>query len=151
MDYHLDRFLRAQEFGYKSALMELKHGYKIGHWMWFVFPQLRGLGQSSHAQYFGISGEDEARAYLAHPVLGSRLVEACEVLMRLENKDAGSIFGFPDLLKLRSCVTMFAALSEENSIFQQVLDAYYDGMADQTTLERLKSPDLSSKEIEDNR
>lgn len=141
MDYNLERFLRAQEFGYENALNELRNGQKTGHWMWYVFPQLRGLGYSINAKYFGISGADEARAYLSHPVLGRRLAEISEVLMQLDDKDAGRIFGFPDVWKLRSCMTLFAAVSEENSVFQRVLDAYYGSTPDEITLERLKAPE----------
>ena len=141
MDYNLERFLRAQEFGYENALNELRNGQKTGHWMWYVFPQLRGLGYSINAKYFGISGADEARAYLSHPVLGRRLAEISKVLMQLDDKDAGRIFGFPDVWKLRSCMTLFAAVSEENFVFQRVLDAYYGSVPDEITLERLKAPE----------
>ena len=102
--------------------------------MWYLFPQLKGLGHSSMADYYGISGIDEARAYLADPVLGQRLVEICEALMVLKNKNADMIFGFPDVLKLRSCMTLFEAVSVENTVFKRVLETYYHGERDDLTL-----------------
>ena len=134
MDYHLERFKKAQEYDYDNALCEIRSGRKRSHWMWYIFPQLRGLGHSSMADYYGISCLDEARAYLADPMLRPRLLEICEALMELEDKDAAKIFGFPDVLKLRSCMTLFAAVSEKNSVFQRVLDAYYHGEKDEHTL-----------------
>ena len=138
MDGRLERFKKAQEHDYACALDEIRHGCKTGHWMWYIFPQMRGLGRSSMADWFGISGADEARAYLSDPVLGPRLEEICGVLMTLGDKDADRIFGYPDVLKLRSCMTLFAEVSGENSIFQQVLDAYYHGEKDGRTLELLR-------------
>ncbi len=135
MDYNLERFKKAQEYDYDNALCEIRSGRKRSHWMWYIFPQLRGLGHSSMADYYAISCLDEARAYLADPVLGPRLVEISEVLMSLEDKDATKIFGFPDVLKLRSCMTLFAAVSEKSSVFQSVLDAYYHGEKDEQTLQ----------------
>ncbi len=134
MDWNLERFRSAQEHAYGSALREVRSGRKTSHWMWYVFPQVRGLGHSAAADYYGISGTEEARAYLADPVLGKRLEEISEALMTLENKDAAGIFGFPDVLKLRSCMTLFAAVSGENSVFRRVLDAYYHGVQDERTL-----------------
>ncbi len=134
MDYQLERFKKAQEYDYGNALCEIRRGQKRGHWMWYIFPQMRGLGHSSMADYYGISYLDEARAYLADPVLGPRLLEISETLMELEDKDAVKIFGFPDVLKLRSCMTLFAAVTENNSVFQRVLDAYYHGEKDEWTL-----------------
>lgn len=97
MDYNLERFKSAQEYDYNNALREIRNGRKTSHWMWYIFPQVKGLGNSGMADYYGISGIDEARAYLADPVLGQRLVEISEVLMALENKNAAMIFGFPDV------------------------------------------------------
>ncbi len=134
MRYDLERFKKAQTQDYGNALREIRNGRKKSHWMWYVFPQVRGLGHSSMADYYGISGIDEAKAYLADPVLGLRLAEISEALMELEEKDAAKIFGFPDVLKLRSCMTLFAAVSGENSVFQKVLDAYYQGEKDERTL-----------------
>lgn len=134
MDYNLERFKKAQEQDYAIALQEIREGQKRSHWMWYIFPQLRELGRSYMSEYYGISGRDEAKAYLADPVLGFRLVEISEALMELEEKNAGRIFGFPDVLKLCSCMTLFAEVSEENSVFQRVLDAYYNGVKDSETL-----------------
>ena len=138
MRYDLERFKKAQTQDYGNALREIRNGRKKSHWMWYVFPQVRGLGHSSMADYYGISGIDEAKAYLADLVLGPRLAEISEALMELEEKDAAKIFGFPDVLKLRSCMTLFAAVSGENSVFQKVLDAYYQGEKDERTLALLK-------------
>lgn len=137
MKCDLERFRRAQEHSYQTALREVRNGRKTSHWMWYIFPQMRGLGQSSTAWTYGISGAEEAEAYLKDPVLGPRLTEISEALMDLEEKDADRIFGWPDVLKLRSCMTLFAAVSEKDSVFQRVLDAYYGGMADELTLELL--------------
>lgn len=138
MDYNLNRFVHAQAHSYENALNEIRNGHKRSHWMWYVFPQLRGLGQSANAQFFGISCAEEARAYLSHPVLGARLVEVSEALMALEDRDACRIFGYPDVQKLRSSMTLFAAVSEAPNVFQRVLDAYYGGRSDEMTLKLLK-------------
>ncbi len=137
MDYHLERFKSAQEYDYSNALREIRNGRKTSHWMWYIFPQLRGLGKSRLADYYGISGIEEARAYLADPVLGRRLVEISEALMALENKNAAVIFGTPDDLKLRSCMTLFAAAGGENTVFRKVLEAYFQGGKDEQTLRRI--------------
>ena len=134
----LERFYRAQEQSYAQALREVRNGRKQSHWMWYIFPQLRGLGLSSTAAYYGIRGAEEARAYLADPLLGPRLAEISEALLELEEKDAERIFGFPDVLKLRSCMTLFAAVSAEGSVFHRVLDAYYHGEKDERTLQMLR-------------
>ena len=136
--YDLERFKRAQTQDYAVALREIRSGRKRSHWMWYIFPQLRGLGHSGMADYYGIDGREEAVAYLADDVLGPRLIESSEALLALEDKDAEHIFGFPDVLKLRSCMTLFAAVSEEGSVFQKVLDAYYHGEKDELTLARLR-------------
>ena len=141
MEYNLNRFKQAQESacgGYEAALREVKNGQKVSHWMWYIFPQLRGLGKSSTADLYGISGLDEAAAYLADPMLGARLVEITEVLIGLEEKNAVKIFGYTDMQKLRSCMTLFAAASGQNSVFQQVIDLYYEGKMDRTTLDMLR-------------
>ena len=138
MDYNLNRFISAQAYDYDNALREVRNGRKTSHWMWYIFPQAKGLGSSSMADYYGIGSEEEAEAYLAEPVLGPRLIEISEALLELENKDAARIFGFPDVLKLRSCMTLFAAVSGEDSVFQKVLDAYYHGEKDEQTLKILR-------------
>ena len=135
--FHLDRFLDAQADVYPQALQEIRRGRKRSHWMWFVFPQLRGLGRSPTSQYFGIRDLEEARAYLAHPVLGARLKECADALLRWNGNDAHAIFGSPDDLKLRSSLTLFAAVSPPGSVFEQLLDKYFDGQADPNTLQRL--------------
>lgn len=134
MDFNLERFKKAQSYDYENALREIRSGRKRGHWMWYIFPQMRGLGHSSMADYYGISGTDEAKAYLADLALGPGLIEIGKALMALEVKDAAKIFGYPDVLKLQSCMTLFAAVSEEDSVFQQVLDAYFHGAKDERTL-----------------
>ena len=134
MDYQLERFYKPQDSEYETALREVRNGRKTSHWMWYIFPQLRGLGHSSMSDYYGISGEEEARAYLADPVLGKRLVEISEALMELEDKDPAGIFGFPDTMKLRSCMTLFAEVSGEDSVFRRVLKAYFDGVRDERTI-----------------
>ena len=135
MNDNLERFKSAQASSYDGALREVRRGRKTSHWMWYIFPQVRGLGRSSTADFYGISGKEEARAYLADPVLGARLKEISEALLELEDKDAGKIFGFPDELKLRSSMTLFAEVSGPDSVFQQVLDAYYHGKKDERTLQ----------------
>ena len=139
MDFSLNRFKEAQTHAYDQALSEIRRGRKTGHWMWYVFPQLRGLGRSGTADYYGIVDLEEAKAYLDDPILGPRLTEISEALMQLEEKDAGRIFGYPDELKLRSCMTLFEAASPRNdNVFSRVLDAFYNGERDGRTLELLK-------------
>jgi uncharacterized protein (DUF1810 family) len=131
---NLGRFVNAQEGIYPQALAELKSGQKRSHWMWFVFPQIDGLGYSSTARHYAIRSETEARRYLDHPVLGKRLVECAETLLALAGRSASDIFGYPDDLKLRSCMTLFAYVSSPGSVFARVLDKYYGGIGDERTL-----------------
>lgn len=133
----MQRFIQAQENDYQTALAEVRVGYKCSHWMWYIFPQLKGLGFSSTAQYYGINGREEAMAYLKHPVLGARLREITSVLITLEGKSAVEIFGGTDAKKLRSSMTLFYAVSEDD-LFKKVLDKYYDGKLDGRTLAMLK-------------
>jgi uncharacterized protein (DUF1810 family) len=135
--FDLQRFVSAQQGIYERALAELRAGRKRTHWMWFVFPQLVGLGHSETAEYFAIKSADEARAYLAHPVLGSRLAECCDALLALRDWSASEIFGYPDDLKLRSSMTLFAHICYPGSRFQRVLEKYYDGEEDPRTLQLL--------------
>ncbi|TQM08965.1 DUF1810 domain-containing protein [Pseudonocardia kunmingensis] len=135
--YDLARFVDAQDSTYEQALSELRRGRKTGHWMWFVFPQIEGLGYSPMAQQYAISGLDEARAYLAHPVLGPRLVECARVVAGTTGRSAYEIFGSPDDLKLLSSMTLFARAASDTAEFQHVLDRYFDGKPDERTLERL--------------
>jgi len=133
----LDRFVRAQEGVWNQALAELHAGRKTSHWMWFVFPQIAGLGHSPTARFYAIADLDEARAYLAHPLLGPRLVEAVEAILALPGRDANAVFGSPDDLKLRSSLTLFHAAAPDEPVFQQALVKYFGGEADPLTLERL--------------
>jgi uncharacterized protein (DUF1810 family) len=123
----LDRFVSAQASVYPSALAELTAGRKRTHWMWFIFPQIAGLGSSPAAQRYAIASLDEARAYLAHPVLGPRLRECAEALLAVEGKSAEEILGYPDDLKLRSSMTLFARAADDPDVFEAVLERYYDG------------------------
>ncbi|BBY89063.1 DUF1810 domain-containing protein [Mycolicibacterium tokaiense] len=132
--FALQRFLDAQEPVYATVLAELRAGRKHTHWMWFVFPQLASLGRSATAQHFGISGLDEARAYLAHPVLGPRLRECARIVAGIEGRSAQQVFGFPDDLKLRSCMTLFALSTEDAADFTAVLDRFYGGEQDPATV-----------------
>lgn len=137
--YHLSRFLTAQNSysQYKTALEEIRNGRKRSHWMWFVFPQLKGLGHSYNADYYGIAGADEARAYWLHPVLGDRLREITEALLLLDGLSARQIFGEVDAMKLRSSMTLFWKVTEEE-LFRKVLDKYYEGKMCDSTLEMLR-------------
>ncbi|NQE63980.1 DUF1810 domain-containing protein [Caulobacter sp. RHG1] len=133
----LSRFVDAQANTYATALAELRRGEKTSHWMWFVFPQIAGLGRSPTAQRYAIAGLAEARAYLAHPVLGPRLVEAVEAINALPGRDAHAVFGTPDDLKLRSSLTLFQAAAPHERAFAQALDKYFAGEGDPLTLARL--------------
>ena len=135
--YDLQRFVDAQEQIYGTVTAELAAGRKRSHWMWFVFPQLRGLGSSPTAVRFGISSADEARAYLAHDLLGSRLRECARLVARIDDRSARDVFGWPDDMKLRSSMTLFARTADDNADFVAVLDKFYGGEEDPATLERL--------------
>ena len=129
----LQRFVAAQEPVYRQVCEQLAAGRKTGHWMWFVFPQLRGLGLSATARYFGIASRDEALAYWQHPVLGPRLKQCAARVLGAPAATAHDIFGSPDELKLRSCMTLFAAVAPEEPVFAQVLDRFYGGKPDPRT------------------
>jgi uncharacterized protein (DUF1810 family) len=133
--YDLARFVAAQNAGgtYQRAVAELRAGRKTSHWMWFVFPQIAGLGQSPTSQWYSISSLDEARAYLGHPVLGQRLRECARILAELADRDAERIFGALDALKLRSSMTLFRLAAPDEALFGQVLASYFDGMPDPAT------------------
>ena len=133
----LERFIDAQAPVYAQALGELRAGQKQSHWMWFIFPQIMGLGQSPMSRAYAIQSLDEARAYLAHPLLGARLRECGQALMNLGNKSADSIFGSIDAMKLRSCLTLFAEADPQEVLFYNLLEKYFDGDADEATLEIL--------------
>jgi len=137
--FHLERFLRAQDDGgvFAAALRELQEGRKRSHWMWFVFPQIAGLGRSSTALYYAISSLAEAKAYLAHPVLGPRLVDSAGALTALPGSDPVAVLGGIDAQKLRSSMTLFARADPEERVFRDVLDQYFSGQEDDATLARL--------------
>ena len=137
----LDRFLKAQEHTYPTALREIRNGRKESHWMWFIFPQMRGLGRSDMAYIYGIASRSEAEAYLAHPVLSAKLHEITEALLALEESNPNVIFGGIDAMKLRSSMTLFAAVSEDSSVFHRALEKFFGGKADQRTLELLGDTD----------
>lgn len=133
----LSRFVEAQATTYQTALAELRRGRKASHWMWFVFPQIQGLGSSPTARFYAIADLAEARAYLDHPVLGPRLREAVAAINALPGDDAHAVFGSPDDLKLRSCLTLFQAVAPDEPAFGQALAKYFGGAPDPRTLERL--------------
>ena len=135
--FNLNRFVKAQDGIYTYACNEIRQGYKHTHWMWYIFPQLRGLGRSAASNYYGISGLQEAEAYLSHPVLGKRLIDISRQLLEIEDKTATGIFGYPDCMKLKSCMTLFEAADKTNGVFSEVLAKYYDGQRCQYTLQRI--------------
>ncbi len=137
MTFDLQRFVAAQAATYDQALAELRAGEKRTHWMWFVFPQIAGLGRSGMAQRFAISGLEEARAYVAHPTLGRRLVECARALTALDTADPERVLGPVDARKLRSSMTLFAHAAPEEPVFREVLDHYFDGTEDDATTNRL--------------
>jgi uncharacterized protein (DUF1810 family) len=132
--YDLDRFVQAQARNYEEALSELRSGRKRSHWMWYVFPQFEGLGVSPMSERYAIKSVAEAAAYLAHPILGPRLLECAEAAVRVEDRSAAEIFGCPDDVKLRSSATLFALVSPPGSVFHRILEKYFDGGQDQETL-----------------
>lgn len=132
----LERFLSAQEHDYEIALSEIRNGRKQSHWMWYIFPQIQGLGYSSMARFYAIKDREEAVTYLNHPVLGKRLVEISEVLLNLRENDARKVMGYPDDLKLKSSMTLFYVVSGR-AVFKQVLDKYYFGELDEKTVSLL--------------
>ena len=135
--YDLQRFVEAQERSYQQALSEIRMGRKESHWMWFIFPQVNGLGSSSMAQRFAIHSIEEADAYLRHPILGSRLIEISSALLQLKGDDADQVFGSPDNMKLKSSMTLFSLVPTGNDVFQKVLDKFFHGQRDQATLKIL--------------
>ena len=135
--FDLQRFVDAQDRGYDAVLGELRSGKKRSHWIWFIFPQLRGLGRSPTAMRYGISSLEEARAYLEHDVLGPRLRECTRLVARIDGRSADEIFGWPDNLKVRSSMTLFARATDDDAEFRAVLDKFYDGEDDPATVELL--------------
>ncbi|MDG2618116.1 DUF1810 domain-containing protein [Thermoleptolyngbya sichuanensis XZ-Cy5] len=138
--FDLNRFVKAQTSDYARALAEIRQGKKRSHWMWYIFPQYAGLGFSATSQHYAIKSLAEAQAYLHHPILGTRLVECAEAVLQVNGQSAYEIFGSPDDLKLHSCATLFAQISPAGSVFQQLLDQYFQGEPDAKTLELIGRP-----------
>jgi uncharacterized protein (DUF1810 family) len=136
--FNLQRFLTAQAEDYDCALRELQRGRKESHWIWYIFPQVAGLGHSRMAREYAIQSREEAGAYLAHPVLGARLQECCEAVLKHRGKEIENIMGYPDDLKLRSSMTLFAMISPKDNVFQTVLEAFYSGQRDERTVAFLR-------------
>lgn len=137
MNYEISRFTKAHQSDYQRALSEIKNGKKESHWMWYIFPQIKGLGRSSMSEYYGIQDLDEAKEYLADPILGKHLIEICNALLSLDTNDATEVMGRPDDRKLKSSMTLFDTATEALDIFQMVLDKYYHGKKDDRTLKIL--------------
>jgi len=135
--FDLSRFTNAQENIYDSVLAELRNGRKRTHWMWYIFPQVDGLGHSATAKHYAIKSPEEARQYMNHPVLGQRLMECAEAVCAVEGRSASEIFGYPDHLKLKSSMTLFAYVAVPGSVFSRVLDKYFNGEQDALTLQIL--------------
>lgn len=137
MTDNLDRFIEAQNFSYETALSELTAGAKRSHWIWYIFPQIKGLGHSWNSNYYGLDGLDEAREYLSHPILGPRLRECCQALLEISDKDIVSIMSGIDAMKLKSSMTLFDAVSPED-VFSVMLEKYFSGMTDDWTLSLIR-------------
>lgn len=138
---NLQRFLDAQETDYAVALSEIKIGKKQSHWMWYIFPQIQGLGFSETSKFYAIKNIHEADEFMSHPVLRNRLIEICNALVNLETNDSHKIFGSPDDMKLQSSMTLFSSGSDPNPVFQKVLDKFFDGTKDEKTLDIVKEQD----------
>ena len=136
--HDLERFYKAQEYDYEKALSEIRNGRKESHWMWYIFPQIAGLGRSTTAEYYAIKSKEEAKGYIEDPVLGKRLIEISQALLQVSSADAEMVMGWPDNLKLRSCMTLFAEVAPEQPVFRNVLEKFYDGEMDGKTLDILK-------------
>ncbi|MGI4803224.1 MAG: DUF1810 domain-containing protein [Janthinobacterium lividum] len=134
---NLQRFLDAQKSSYQTALTEIKNGKKRSHWMWYIFPQIQGLGFSETSKFYAIKDVSEAEAYLQHPVLGARLIEISKVATELSSSNATQVFGSPDDMKLKSSMTLFAALDDPNPVFQAVLNKFFGGKTDGQTLKMI--------------
>lgn len=136
--FNLNRFVIAQEKVYDTALSELRNGEKLTHWMWFIFPQIEGLGITPTSKYYAIKNLEEARQYLHHPVLGARLLECAEAVLAVQGSSASDIFGYPDYLKLKSSMTLFSSVAGPDSVFVRILDKYFNGERDMKTVELLE-------------
>jgi uncharacterized protein (DUF1810 family) len=137
--YNLQRFIKAQDGIFESVLAELRNGQKRTHWMWFIFPQIDGLGHSTTSKYYSIKNKAEAQEYLDHPLLGSRLRTCVDLILAIDGKSAAAIFGFPDDIKLRSSMTLFTYVTGSGSVFARVLEKYFDGQRDQKTIDLLNN------------
>ena len=137
--YNLNRFLDAQLATYEGAMLELSRNRKESHWIWYISPQIEGLGRSDTAKLYSIKSLEEGKAYLEYPVLGPRLIRACEILLSLKDASMDEVMGFPDDLKLLSSMTLFENISDESSIFTNIIEAYFDDERDENTLEIIKS------------
>ena len=137
-DNSLSIFLEAQQNIYPQVVKELESGKKTTHWMWFIFPQIDGLGHSSKAKYYSIKTIEEAKEYLMHPILGKRLLECTNIIAGIENKTADEIFGYIDTIKLRSCITLFKFIAPEQKVFNDILKKYFNGEQDEQTLSILQ-------------
>ena len=135
----INRFLEAQETTYQQALQEVKSGRKTSHWIWYIFPQIEGLGQSYASHYYGIEDIEEAKAYLQQPIVKQRLLEISSALLEVEGKNSFEIFGTLDAIKVQSSMTLFHITNPEEEVFKQVLDKYYDGTLDENTIEKLNT------------
>jgi uncharacterized protein (DUF1810 family) len=136
--YNLNRFIEAQMAIYEGAMLELARGRKDSHWVWYIFPQITGLGSSDTIKLYAIKSLEEGRAYLKHPVLGPRLIKACEILLSLKDASMDEVMGFPDDLKLLSSMTLFEALSDSNSIFTKIIEFYFEDERDEISLKLIK-------------
>jgi len=136
-NFELERFIDAQKYGYQTALSEIIAGEKKSHWIWYIFPQIVGLGRSSQAEKYGIKSLDEAKAYLENNILGSRLIEISNELLKLQTNDAYAVFGSPDNMKLKSCMTLFSLADPTQTVFSDVLEKYFNGNLDRKTLNLL--------------
>ena len=143
---NLNRFIQAQETSFEMALTEVRNGRKRSHWMWYIFPQIKGLGFSPTSVFYGIEDIKEAESYLKHPVLGSRLIRICTALLELKDNDASRIFGYPDDLKLKSSMTLFSSLPTSNPLFTLVLNKFFKGTKDKKTLEIINRQNKSNNQ-----
>ncbi|MDD6984136.1 MAG: DUF1810 domain-containing protein [Clostridia bacterium] len=137
-NYNLNRFIEAQNRDYDIALAEIRAGKKVSHWMWYIFPQLKGLGRSSTSEYYGLSGIKEAQAYLSDPILKARLIEITDAVIAHKDKSAEEIFGGIDAKKLRSCMTLFSIAAPDIPVFEAVLEQFFHGVPDRNTLRLTK-------------
>lgn len=138
-NYNLNRFIEAQNRDYDTALAEIRAGKKASHWMWYIFPQLKGLGRSSTSEYYGLSGIKEAQAYLSDPILKARLIEITDAVIAHKDKSAEEIFGGIDAKKLRSCMTLFSTAAPDIPVFEAVLEQFFHGVPDRNTLRLTKT------------